>query len=118
MVSASAAARKRRAICGSPSLSACRAKARYLRLAWLSPANATARFSWVVGMHRPVASGEAWPMIEVRRAPNEPRRGARRERGAKGCEDRRGSGAQEAVAEGLPLRIGEERVRGADELAA
>ena len=47
---ASAAARKRRAIRGSPSLSAWRAKARYLRLAWLSPAKATFRFSLVLGM--------------------------------------------------------------------
>jgi hypothetical protein len=52
MVSASAAARKSFAIWEWPSFSAALAKARYLRLAWLSPAKAMARFSLVVGMNR------------------------------------------------------------------
>src|SRR5512137_598573 len=100
MVSASAAARKSLAICAYPSFSAAWAKARYLRLAWLSPAKATARFSWVVGMQRPLP----FP--------------------AEAAHDRRHSvpngslGAEEAPREVLPLPVGEERVRGADELAA
>src|SRR6266702_1237624 len=49
-VSASAAARNTFAIWPNPSFSAWRAKARYLRLAWLSPAKATLRFSTVLGM--------------------------------------------------------------------
>ena len=50
MVSASAAVRNRRATLGKPSCSAFLEKARYLRLAWLSPAKAFCRFSFVVGM--------------------------------------------------------------------
>src|SRR5574337_2079241 len=46
-VSASAAARKSLAIYGCPSASAFLAKARYFRLAWLSPANASCRLSVV-----------------------------------------------------------------------
>src|SRR5512137_2438382 len=100
MVSASAAARKSLAICAYPSFSAACAKARYLRFAWLSPANATARFSWVVGMQRPLP----FP--------------------AEAAHDRRHSvpngslGSEEAPREDLPLRVGEERVRGSDELPA
>src|SRR5512135_1112274 len=49
MRSASAAVRNSRATLRKPSCSAFLAKARYFWLAWLSPAKASFRFSWVVG---------------------------------------------------------------------
>jgi hypothetical protein len=57
-VSASAAARKRAAICDSSSASACFAKARYRRLAWDSPANAACKLLMDVLMVRP--HGTVW----------------------------------------------------------
>ena len=50
IVSASAAARNRRATLAKPSCSAFLANARYLRLAWLSPANASFRSLIVSGI--------------------------------------------------------------------
>src|SRR6266536_3269542 len=65
IVSASAAARNSFAICGRPSFAACRAKARYLRFAWLSPAKATLRFSVVLGMRLRTATVGRGALIQL-----------------------------------------------------
>src|SRR5512136_1560567 len=60
IVSASAVVRNSRATFGKPSASAFFANARYFRLAWLSPAKASLRFSGVLAMGSPPCLGAGW----------------------------------------------------------